>query len=39
MNNKITSDFETQLESETRKLLLVVFYLSLFVIILFSFVK
>jgi hypothetical protein len=39
MNNKITSDFETQLENETKKLLLVVFYLSLFVIILFSFGK
>jgi hypothetical protein len=39
MNNKMTSELETQLENETKKLLLVVFYLSLFVIILFSFGK
>ncbi len=39
MNIKMTNDFEKQLENETKKLLLVIFYLSLFVIILFSFGK
>ena len=39
MNIKMTNDFEKKMENETKKLLLVIFYLSLFVIILFSFGK